>query len=178
MLTPKTGSILLVPALRPVICAWLYLKTSPAPPLPLGKTPSSTTHRLPAPSKRRCEGELNPPTELRMIWGVGFPLAANWSGVYSTITGPNSAPTHMFPDESNTIPSGPLRLPPVSWEMVMAGVGTCFFNLWSCEGVYSKIELPLKLVTQRLPPLSNAIVEGPSRSAVSLSMRWGFLILP
>src|SRR6266481_8421936 len=176
-LIPKTGSTLLFPAVRLVICAWVYLKTSPAPPLPLGETPSSTTHRLPAESKRRCEGELNPPTELRIILGVGFPLAANCAGVYSTITCPSSAPTHMFPDESNASPSGPLRLLPVSSEMTTVGVGTCFFNFLICFDVYMNIELALKLVTQRLPPL-NATVEGPSRSLVSFSCRWGFLSLP
>ena len=113
-----------------------------------------------------------------MMLGVGFPLAASCAGVYWTINCPSSAPTHKLSDESNAIPSGPLRLLPVSWEMITVGVGTCFFNFLICFGVYMKIELELKLLTQRLPPPSKTTVEGPSRSAVSLSMRWGFLSLP
>jgi len=54
-------------------------------------------------------------------------------------------------------------------------------NLWvtnfNSSSIFMKIELELKLVTQRLPPL-NATVEGPSRSLVSFSCRCGFLSLP
>src|ERR1700735_4515298 len=143
---PNAGSMLLVPAASPLIWALEYLKTSPLPPLPLDRS-SSTTHRLPAASKARCEGELKLKLfAFRMTLGVGLPLAAYCEGVYSRISCPSSAPTHMFPDASKTIPSGPSRLLPPSSEIVTSAIGSgrCFFFLVTCGCAHSTIVLVLK----------------------------------